>query len=86
MFIQDIEKEVRKQVDDAIAEAKVLPAALAIGYSIQLKFQNSICLLIMGFSSHNFQESPMPDPPELFTNVYVKGFGVEVSRNTCIVI
>lgn len=26
-----------------------------------------------------YQESPMPDPSELFTNVYVKGFGIEVS-------
>ncbi|XXG52352.1 hypothetical protein AAC387_Pa03g0718 [Persea americana] len=43
--LKDIEKEIRKQVDGAIAEAK---------------------------------ESPMPDPSELFTNVYVKGFGVEV--------
>lgn len=25
-----------------------------------------------------FQESPMPEPSELFTNVYVKGYGVEV--------
>lgn len=37
-------KEIRKEVDDAIAQAK---------------------------------ESPMPEPSELFTNVYVKGFGVE---------
>ncbi|RWR75708.1 pyruvate dehydrogenase E1 component subunit alpha, mitochondrial-like protein [Cinnamomum micranthum f. kanehirae] len=43
--LKDIEKEIRKQVDGAIAEAKA---------------------------------SPMPDPSELFTNVYVKGFGVEV--------
>ncbi|KAK4842388.1 hypothetical protein QYF36_020683 [Acer negundo] len=42
--LKDIEKEMRKQVDDAIAQAK---------------------------------ESPMPDPSELFTNVYVKGYGVE---------
>ncbi|XXG64691.1 hypothetical protein AAC387_Pa05g2575 [Persea americana] len=42
--LKDIEKEVRKQVDEAIAQAK---------------------------------ESPMPDPSELFTNVYVKGYGVE---------
>nr|CAD1826770.1 unnamed protein product [Ananas comosus var. bracteatus] len=42
--LKDTEKEVRKEVDDAIAQAK---------------------------------ESPMPDPSELFTNVYVKGFGVE---------
>ena len=26
-----------------------------------------------------YQESPMPDPSELFTNVYVKGFGIEVN-------
>ena len=25
-----------------------------------------------------FQESPMPEPHELFTNVYAKGYGVEV--------
>ncbi|KAF8399356.1 hypothetical protein HHK36_015221 [Tetracentron sinense] len=42
--LKEIEKEIRKQVDEAIAQAK---------------------------------ESPMPDPSELFTNVYVKGFGVE---------
>ncbi|XP_058193270.1 pyruvate dehydrogenase E1 component subunit alpha, mitochondrial-like [Rhododendron vialii] len=42
--LKDIEKEVRKEVDDAIAQAK---------------------------------ESPMPEPFELFTNVYVKDFGVE---------
>lgn len=42
--LKDIEKEKRKEVDEAIAQAK---------------------------------ESPMPDPSELFTNVYVKGYGVE---------
>ncbi|KAF7829412.1 pyruvate dehydrogenase E1 component subunit alpha, mitochondrial [Senna tora] len=42
--LKDIEKEVRKEVDEAIAKAK---------------------------------ESPMPEPSELFTNVYVKGYGVE---------
>ncbi|KAL9390343.1 hypothetical protein Peur_018948 [Populus x canadensis] len=42
--LKDIEKEVRKQVDEAIAQAK---------------------------------ESPMPEPSELFTNVYAKGMGVE---------
>lgn len=25
-----------------------------------------------------FQESPMPEPSELFTNIYVKGVGAEV--------
>ncbi|XP_020254419.1 pyruvate dehydrogenase E1 component subunit alpha, mitochondrial [Asparagus officinalis] len=43
--LKDVEKEVRKEVDDAVAKAK---------------------------------ESPLPEPAELFTNVYVKGFGVEV--------
>ncbi|KAJ8424812.1 hypothetical protein Cgig2_013007 [Carnegiea gigantea] len=42
--LKDIEKEVRKEVDEAIAKAK---------------------------------ESPMPDPSELFTNIYVKGCGAE---------
>ncbi|GFY88372.1 pyruvate dehydrogenase complex E1 alpha subunit [Actinidia rufa] len=42
--LKDIEKEIRKEVDEAIAQAK---------------------------------ESPMPDSSELFTNVYVKGFGVQ---------
>ncbi|PPR98712.1 hypothetical protein GOBAR_AA21955 [Gossypium barbadense] len=42
--LKDVEKEVRKEVDDAIAQAK---------------------------------ESPMPEPSELFTNVYAKGLGVE---------
>ncbi|GAU47035.1 hypothetical protein TSUD_239930, partial [Trifolium subterraneum] len=40
----DTEKEVRKEVDEAIAKAK---------------------------------ESPQPEPSDLFTNVYVKGYGVE---------
>ncbi|KAL7164074.1 hypothetical protein ACSBR2_040061 [Camellia fascicularis] len=43
--LKDIEKEIKKEVDEAIAKAK---------------------------------ESPMPDPSELLTNVYVKGLGVEV--------
>ncbi|GMH01662.1 hypothetical protein Nepgr_003501 [Nepenthes gracilis] len=42
--LKDTEKEVRKEVDDAIAQAK---------------------------------ESPMPDPSELFTNVFVKGLGAD---------
>ncbi|MED6185454.1 Pyruvate dehydrogenase E1 component subunit alpha-2, mitochondrial [Stylosanthes scabra] len=42
--LKDLEKQVRKDVDDAIAKAK---------------------------------ESPMPDPSELFTHVYVKGLGAE---------
>ncbi|THU52245.1 hypothetical protein C4D60_Mb10t01950 [Musa balbisiana] len=42
--LKDIEKEVRKEVDDAVAQAK---------------------------------ECPVPDPSELFSNVYVKGFGAE---------
>ncbi|CAL5431224.1 unnamed protein product [Camellia sinensis] len=40
----DMEKEIKKEVDEAIAKAK---------------------------------ESPMPDPSELLTNVYVKGLGAE---------
>ncbi|CAI8587724.1 unnamed protein product [Vicia faba] len=42
--LKDTEKEVRKEVDEAIAKAK---------------------------------DSPMPDPSDLFTNVYAKGYGVE---------
>ncbi|CAL5188846.1 unnamed protein product [Lathyrus oleraceus] len=42
--LKDTEKEVRKEVDEAIAKAK---------------------------------DSPMPDPSDLFSNVYVKGYGVE---------
>lgn len=29
-----------------------------------------------------FQESPQLDPSELFTNVYVKGLGTEVKKNS----
>ncbi|MQM00571.1 hypothetical protein Taro_033306 [Colocasia esculenta] len=46
--LKDIEKELRKEVDDAIAQAK---------------------------------ECPMPDPSELFTDVFVKGCGAEMK--TC---
>ncbi|WOG99239.1 hypothetical protein DCAR_0518587 [Daucus carota subsp. sativus] len=49
--LEDIEKEKRKEVDEAIAQAK---------------------------------ESPMPDPSELFTNVCVKGFGIENVKFTMI--
>ncbi|CAM8878462.1 unnamed protein product [Rhodiola kirilowii] len=42
--LKDSEKEIRKEVDDAIAKAK---------------------------------ESPLPDPSDLFTNIYVKGYGVQ---------
>ncbi|GMP94301.1 hypothetical protein CsSME_00043803 [Camellia sinensis var. sinensis] len=44
--LKDMEKEIKKEVDEAIAKAK---------------------------------ESPMPDPSELLTNVYVKGLGAEVN-------
>ena len=44
--LKSIEKKIRSEVDDAIAQAK---------------------------------ESSMPEPSELFTNVYVKGFGIEVA-------
>ncbi|XP_078445098.1 pyruvate dehydrogenase E1 component subunit alpha-1, mitochondrial-like [Wolffia australiana] len=43
--LKEIEKEIRKEVDNAIAEAK---------------------------------ESPLPDPSELFTDIFVKGCGAEV--------
>lgn len=39
---------------------------------------NYLCLWIMARSI--LQESPMPDPSELFTNVYVNDCGLEVSR------
>lgn len=42
--LKDMEKEVRKEVDAAVAQAK---------------------------------ESPIPEPSELFSNIYVKGFGAE---------
>ncbi|XP_057448388.1 pyruvate dehydrogenase E1 component subunit alpha, mitochondrial [Lotus japonicus] len=42
--LKDMEKEVRKEVDEAIAKAK---------------------------------ESSMPDPSDLYKNIYVKGYGVE---------
>ncbi|CAM8883635.1 unnamed protein product [Rhodiola kirilowii] len=42
--LKDSEKEIRKEVDDAIAKAK---------------------------------ESPLPDSSDLFTNIYVKGYGVQ---------
>ncbi|KAL3644539.1 Pyruvate dehydrogenase E1 component subunit alpha-2, mitochondrial [Castilleja foliolosa] len=44
-YLKDTEKQVRKEVDEAIAKAKEM--------------------------------IPLPDPSELFTNVYVKGYGVE---------
>lgn len=37
-------------------------------------------MFVTSFLIHHLQESPMPDPSELFTNVYVKGFGVEVNE------
>jgi hypothetical protein len=96
---QDIEKEVRKQVDEAIAQAKVrtmfcfnfqCSATLFVGRNFFLisliihwlfgilKFS----MVLMPFFSFQLflQESPMPDPSELFTNVYVKGLGVEVIK------
>lgn len=96
---QDIEKEVRKQVDEAIAEAKVrtifcfnfrCSATLFVAGNF---FVNSLTvhwhlgilkfsMVLMPSSCFVFQlflqESPMPEPSELFTNVYVKGLGVEV--------
>jgi hypothetical protein len=38
-----------------------------------------LLMVIFFFKSFQyFQESPMPEPSELFTNVYAKGLGVEV--------
>jgi hypothetical protein len=97
---QDIEKEVRKQVDEAIAQAKVRTMfcflmlcdlvcwkelfpyltnnSLAFWYS-QIFHGLDASLLFFPFQLF-LQESPMPDPSELFTNVYVKGLGVEVIK------
>ena len=33
-----------------------------------------------------YQESSMPEPSELFTNVYVKGFGIEVNFMSLILV
>jgi pyruvate dehydrogenase E1 component alpha subunit len=72
-----MEKEIRKQVDDAIAKAKVnVPLHLdmfLVCFTSNLNVLNCIC------SCQYLQESSMPDTSELFTNVYKKGFGVEVS-------
>ncbi|KAJ0094120.1 hypothetical protein Patl1_16265 [Pistacia atlantica] len=62
--LKDIEKEVRKEVDEAIAQAKVR--------SISSEKERA-SVVGLKFSS----ESPMPEAHELFTNVYVKGFGTE---------
>jgi hypothetical protein len=46
-----------------------------------LKFSMVLMPLFFFFPFQLFlQESPMPDPSELFTNVYVKGLGVEVIK------
>ena len=64
MFVQDIEKEVRKEVDDAIAQAKV-PTILEFGYNVWIKikitfsfrssdsltpiFRKSQCLILLSY-------------------------------------
>lgn len=63
-----MEKEIRKEVDDAIAKAKVNNNRHI--WSSKLRMRN--------LRSNVFQDCPMPEPSELFTNVYVKGFGTEV--------
>ena len=72
---QDMEKEIRKEVDAAIAKAKV---TIAFGYT-PFVHSKLVVLITYIYMYWYLQESPMPDASELFTNVYVKGFGVEVS-------
>lgn len=59
---QDMEKEIRKQVDDAIAKAKV---PLHLDMLLYFKF----VMLTTAYTSIELQESSMPDTSELFTNV-----------------
>jgi hypothetical protein len=74
---QDMEKEIRKEVDTAIAKAKV---TIAFGHFLLDHFELSMLFFLLTICIFEYlQESPMPDVSELFTNVYVKGFGVEVS-------
>lgn len=71
---QDTEKEVRKEVDEAIAQAKVWSPILSLAlweYFMNLCLYPTYLYLVL-------QESPMPDPSELFSNVYAKGLGTEV--------
>ena len=70
-----MEKEIRKQVDDAIAKAKV---SLHLDMIFQF-FCFKLVMLTTSYAPVDLQESSMPDTSELFTNVYKKGFGVEVS-------
>jgi hypothetical protein len=57
-----MEKEIRKQVDDAIAKAKV---PLHLDMLLYFKF----VMLTTAYTSIELQESSMPDTSELFTNV-----------------
>lgn len=77
LAFKDMEKEVRKEVDDAVAQAKVIKMNLGLFLSLSFVISISNHLLI---SSHLtcLQESPVPEPSELFTNMYVKDCGVEV--------
>ncbi|CAN1151328.1 hypothetical protein LINPERPRIM_LOCUS28318 [Linum perenne] len=72
--LKEIEKDARKEVDEAIAQAKVRISKWFSFMSNFLRVLTTPCLNIVDSCS---QESPMPDPSELFTNVYAKGFGTE---------
>lgn len=84
LLIQDIEKEKRKEVDEAIAKAKVwiMVSFFDLGVVLilvtVLQVSGTWIAISTLYSSIWLQESPMPDPSELFTNVYVKGYGIEV--------
>jgi hypothetical protein len=67
---------MRKQVDSAIAKAKVRTAPECLVVALDLL---ELCLLLVHGVLY-VQESPMPDPSKLFTNVYVNDCGLEVSR------
>lgn len=70
---------MRKEVDEAIAQAKVRSFALffcLVLENLEEYLWKFVLVLLISYLA--FQESPMPDPSELFTNVYVKDFGVEV--------
>ena len=66
---------MRKEVDDAVAQAKVILWAVFVFVIVYVKtVNNAKFLLVLTL----FQESPVPEPSELFTNMYVKDCGVEV--------
>lgn len=69
-----MEKEIRKEVDDAVAQAKVI--ILIVSSFVFVTYISKH--LLIPCRSNLFQESPVPDASELFTNMYVKDCGVEV--------